>query len=203
MSMKINKPCAEITESSLHSFKAQCWQWNQAPSFGQLVTVDSPTRTLFGMVYQIEMGSMDPVRYPFAYQKTHEELLQEQPQIFEFIKTTITCLTIGYMQKERMFYLIAPEPPAMHAFVNSATPEQSKRFFAHDKYLNLIFGAGQQLTHLDELLLAILKNQAELDLLTTEKITDFMQTFSLLSGNDYRRLKLFLQRAEPLITTRL
>ena len=78
---------SEVIDSSLHGFTAQSWQWDDFPAFGQLVTVQSGTRTLFGIVYQVHTGSMDPVRYPFPYQKTEAELLAEQPQIFEFLKT--------------------------------------------------------------------------------------------------------------------
>ena len=91
----MTKPCAEIIESSLQTFLGQCWQWDIMPQFGSLVIAQNGNRPLFGLVYQIQTGSMDPTRYPFAYQKTHEELRAEQPQIFEFLKTSFSCLCVG------------------------------------------------------------------------------------------------------------
>ena len=192
-------PFAEIIESSLHSWKAQCWQWNQFPSFGSIVTIKSGLRTIFGIVHQIQTGSMDPTRYPFPYQKTEEELMREQPQIFEFLKTTFSCITIGYREKGRIYYLLAPEPPKIHTFVTNATIEEVKQFFVNDTYLHLLFGLSSQIFNLEELLLAMINHQVKLNIFSKDKINSFIETFSLLTANDYRRLKLFLQRTESLL----
>jgi len=197
VTMKNSKHFAEIIESSLQNFIAQSWVWNTYPTFGSLVTIEHVKRTLFGVVYQIKTGSMDPTRYPFPYQKTEQELLREQPQIFEFLKTTFTCQVLGYQEKGKIYYLLAPEPPNIHAFVGHATKEQNQLFLAHDAYLHLLFGA--QLNNLDELLLAMLKNQTALGILGEGKLEHFIESFSLLTGNDYRRLKLFLQRVEKVV----
>ena len=191
--------CAEIIESSLQTFLGQCWQWNTTPQFGSLVTIQEKKRIIFGIVYQIQTGSMDPVRYPFPYQKTHEELLAEQPQIFEFLKTTFSCATLGYQEDERIFNLIVPEPPSIHSFISPAAPLLAKRFFNNQDYLHLLFSQASTIGHIDELLLALLKQQASLGLTKTDHLQDFIHTFSLLTGNDYRRLKLFLARAQALI----
>jgi len=190
------KPFAEVIESSLQGWLAQSWNWNCFPAFGSLVTIETKKRQLFGIVHQIQTGSMDPMRHPFPYQKTEEELLREQPQIFEFLKTTFSCLTLGYLESEKITYLLAPEPPQIHSFVAMTSKELSFRFFSNEQYLHLIFNAVSQLFNLDELLLAMLKQQALLGMLSEEKISLFIDSFSLLTGNDYRRLKLFLQRVE-------
>ncbi len=195
-----NRAFAEVVESSLHGWVAQSWQWDQFPSFGSLVTVQSSQRTMFGIVHQIQTGSMDPLRYPFPYQKTEEELLAEQPQIFEFLKTTFSCLSIGYYEKGKIYYLLSPEPPKIHAFVAPITQEQCQQFFSNSQYLHILFGLSAHIFNLDELLLALLKNLKTKNLLTDAKVTAFVENFSLLTGNDYRRLKLFLQRAQPLIS---
>jgi hypothetical protein len=194
-----NKAFAEVIESSLHGFLAQSWQWDTFPAFGSIVTIETKERILFGIVHEVKTGSMDSVRYPFPYQKTEEELLLEQPQIFEFLKTTFSCLTIGYKQNGKIFYLLAPEPSKIHAFVMPASKTLCSQFFDSDMYLHLLFGMSNQILHLDELLLATLKHQVALGILTKERLTKFVETFSLLTGNDYRRLKLFLQRAAPLV----
>ncbi|MCX5922904.1 MAG: hypothetical protein NTX86_06285 [Candidatus Dependentiae bacterium] len=201
--MKNNNAFAEIIESSLQGWLAQSWQWNQCPQFGSLVTVQTKKRTLFGIVHQVNTGSMEPMRYPFPYQKTEEELLRDQPQIFEFLKTTFSCLAIGYLEKGHIYYLATPEPPQIHSFVQSMDQETMKQFFAKPTYLHLLFGSSNQLFNLDDLLLILLKQQAELNIASANKITTFINTYSLLTGNDYRRLKLFLQRASDIIETPL
>ena len=198
--MKVSKAFAEIIESSLHGFLAQSWEWNQFPTFGSLVLVKTKKRNLFGIVHQIQTGSMDPMRYPFPYKKTEEELMAEQPQIFEFLKTSFSCLTIGYQEKGSMFYLLAPEPPQIHSFVEPMPQDLAKQFLYNEKYLHLLFGLSSQIFNMDELLLALLKHQVELvGEISPEKLNKFIETFSLLTGNDYRRLKLFLQRAEHIV----
>lgn len=197
----MSKPTAfaEIMESSLQIFVAQCWEWDKTPQFGSLVTVEDGKRTVFALVYQIQTGSMDPVRYPFPYKKTHEELLAEQPQIFEFLKTTFSCISLGYSEKGRIYHLMPPEPPKIHSFVSFASMEHYREFMAKNGYLPLIFAFSGPIGNVDELLLAILKNQAlSGGGLKPEKLADFIENYSLLTGNDYRRLKLFLQRAQSL-----
>jgi hypothetical protein len=191
-----NRPFAEVIESSLTGFTAQSWQWNVFPAFGSLLTVETKTRQLFGIVSHIQTGSMDPTRSPFPYQKTEAELLAEQPQIFEFLKTTFYCLIVGYQEKEILYYLLAPQPPQIHTFVTEATSDQSSRFFASDQYLHLLFGAAGQTCSTDDLLLAILSYQAQQGILTTPRLQSILKNFSLLTGNDYRRLKLLAHRIE-------
>lgn len=194
-----NKHFAEVIEGSLHQWIAQTWHWDTFPPFGSLISIKSEKRTLLGIVHQVHTGSLDSQRYPFAYQKTEEELKREQPQIFEFLKTTFTCLAIGYQEQGKNYYLVPPEPPKIHSFVGSITDEEIKLFFTHPHYLHLLFSFASQLTNLDELLLAIVRQLHHQQMLTEEKLCAFTQTFSLLTGNDYRRLKILMQRIEHII----
>jgi hypothetical protein len=186
---------AEVVESSLYGWKAQSWQWSFSPSFGSLVTLQTNARTWFGIVYQSATGSNDPSRHPYAYQKTDAELMAEQPQIFNFLQTTFECVTVGFSEHEKIVYQIAPEPPKIHTFVQYATVEQARAFFASYLYLSVLFQATH-IPNLDELLLAIMWNQQKVGLLSEEKITASVEHLSLLTGNDYRRIKLLLQRLE-------
>ena len=161
--------------------------------------VQTKKRALFGIVTQVHTGSMEPMRYPFPYQKTEEELQRDHPQIFEFLKTTFNCQAVGYQEKGKIYYLAAAEPPQIHTFVHTPDLDAVKLFFSNHRYLHSIFNNASQLFNLDEVLLALLKQQAELNILSSQKINDFITTYNLLTGNDYRRLKLFLQRVQPLL----
>lgn len=199
--MKQEKYFAEVIESSLTGWLAQSWAWDTFPEFGSFVAIEGTKRTIFGIVHQVQTGSMDSVRYPFPYKKTEQELLKEQPQIFEFLKTTFSCITIGYQEKKSISYLVAPEPPKIHAFITYPASELSKNFFASTRYLHLLFTHSAQIFNMDELMLALLKQHIELNIMTKDKLNSFMQTYSLLTGNDYRRIKLFLQRAEHMLNS--
>ena len=92
---KPKEPFAEVIESFLDSYLAQCWQWDDVPDFGSLVFTRRDKNTIFGIVTQIQTGSSDPIHYPFPYKKTEEELMAEQPQIFECLKTTFRVQIVG------------------------------------------------------------------------------------------------------------
>lgn len=198
--MKKDTPFAEVIESSLQGFLCQSWDSDSFPRFGSLVVVESKNRSLLGIVHQIQTGSMEPGRYPFPYQKTHEQLRAEQPQIFQFLKTTFACVLVGYREKGKIFYVIPPEPVSIHSFVQPISIELAKEFFYSDRYLPLLFAQSSSiLIGLDELIIALLRYQQELGILSTEKINTYMASYSLLTGNDYRRMKLLLQRVENFI----
>lgn len=193
---------AEIIESSLSKFKAQTWKWDNFPEYGSLITITNNATKIFAIVYNIETGSIDPTRTPFAYQKTEEELLKEQPHIFEFLTTNFSCLSLGYSENidtSNIIYQIAPKPPKIHSFVSYATKAEVKLFFSNPQFLQLIFNYKNQLGSIDELLLAILKKLTDNDMLNYYQLSNFIETINILTGNDYRLLKLFLQRVQPII----
>lgn len=194
--MNNNQFFAEIIQGSLSEWTGQCWKWDQIPQFGSLVVTSYGSMQIFGIVHTITTGSMDPIRVPMPYQKTEEELLRDQPQIFEFLQTTFTCMTVGYKQEHQIFYHLPEKPPKIHAFIAHASLEQSREFFASDQFLHLLFNASTQGVNLDELLLAMLKQLHGKKILDTTTFNDFIETLSMLYKNDYQRLKIFLKRTD-------
>lgn len=188
-------PFGEIIQSSLQSFMAQSWQWDMFPPFASLIQVASGNRIVYGLVYEVKTGSMDVIRSPFPYKKTEEELLAEQPQIFEFLQTTFSCIPIGYEEKGHMYYVRIPQPPKIHAFTSFAPDEKRKIFLSNPQYLHTIFGAAALIGCPDELILGLLSQQKTL---STASLQALMKQYTLLTGNDYRRIKLFLQRVQDL-----
>jgi len=188
---------AEIVESSLSSYVAQSWQWDVMPEYGTLVHVDNSSEILIGIVTDITTGSSDPTRYPFPYKKTPEELKAEQPQLFEFLRTTFNVTTVGYVQPpSKIVYRLPPRPGKIHSFVSHCPADLSTRFLSNPTFLHLLFAFSNTISNLDELLLAIVSQLSDQRVLSDVMLKDFIDTFSLLSGNDYRRLKLFLSRTQ-------
>lgn len=186
---------AEVIESSLDNFLAQCWKWDIIPDFGSLIEVKCNNQTIFGVVSQIQTGSSDPIRYPYPYQKTEEELKSEQPQIFEFLKTTFKVQVVGFKEEQEklqtLHYQLPSKPSKIHAFIAKSSKEIASNFFSKPDFLYLLFNFENQISNLDELLLAIFKQNEKL---STKKIHQFCEVFSLLTKNDYRRMKMFLKR---------
>ncbi len=189
-----NKPFAEVVKSSLHHFTAQSWHWDTFATYGSLVVVEQGLSQYVGLVSEVQTGSMDPTRYPFPFQKSETELKKEQPQIFEFLRTTFTCLLIGYVHKGNIHYAAIPQPPKMHAFVQPIMDEARDRFLSDSSYLHRIFSVSNLVPNLDDLLLALLAEQKRHKPLSSQSMQSFMQNYWLLTGNDYRRLKLFVQQ---------
>ena len=192
--MNNNQFFAEIIQGNLSEWTGQCWKWDLMPQFGSLVVTTHANLQIFGIVHTITTGSMDPIRAVTAYQKTEEELLRDQPQIFEFLQTTFTCITVGYQEHNKILYHLPEKPPKIHAFVGNPTAMQYQQFFASDQFLHLLFNLSTQGINLDELLLALLKQLHAKKILDKTKFYDFIETFSMLYKHDYQRLKIFLKR---------
>lgn len=188
----------EILESSISTWQAQSWQWNAIPEFGSLVTATSSGRTIFGIIYDISTGPIDPIRQPVAYQRTEEELLKEQPQIFEFLTTSFSCVAIGYKENEQIVYNLPPQPPKMHTFVDYATQQEYEQCFASEQFLYLLFNSTLQL-NLQELLLAIIKHQLNRKTLTKKRLDAFIESFFMLNNNNYLQTRMFLSRLQQLL----
>ncbi|MGE3269848.1 MAG: hypothetical protein AB7P40_13940, partial [Chloroflexota bacterium] len=56
----VGDPIGEIIDTSVAEFSAQSCQLNQAPPFGGFVKVTVPERTVYGVVYAIHTGSLEP-----------------------------------------------------------------------------------------------------------------------------------------------
>lgn len=202
MSNTPNKTCfAEILESNLTTWQAQCWQWDDIPKFGSLVTIKTDSRMLYGIIIDITTGPTDPIRQPVTYQKTEEELQQEQPQIFEFLKTSFQCLNIGYQENNAMFYHIPPQPPKMHSFVYHTTTQQQELCFGSNQFLHMLLASNIPNLNIEELLLTIIKQQATMHLLTKKRLDNFIETFFMINKNNYQQTKLFLTRVCQLLKT--
>lgn len=197
-SSKQKTPFAEVIESNLHSFTAQCWQWDKLPTFGSLVEVTTNNHKVLGCVTQIRTESIDPTRKPRAYQKTEEELLREQPQIFEMLQSIFTVQVIAYQQLNtgQIRYLTPLQPCKIHAFIRKADEETFSTLFSTPDFLHMLFACQNNIDSIDELLLAILHQIESRDLLTKAFFDKFYQSFALLHGNDYKKMKLFFERIE-------
>lgn len=193
-------PFGEIIESSLTQWKGQTWHWDYFPPLGSLVIIHAQEMQLLALIHDSKTGSSDPGREPYAYQKTQQELRQQQPQIFSFLKTTFSCVPMGFIKNDYLWYQIPPIPPTIHSFVEHASTDILVRYFSDIRYLELLWQTSTIQTGVDELFLAIFHQLHAHNALTTTIIEHFMERFSMMSGNDYRRVKLFAYRAQGILT---
>ena len=52
--------------------------------------------TIYGVVFNAYTHSLEPNRLAIAYHRSEQELRDEQPQIFELLKTKFEAVIIGY-----------------------------------------------------------------------------------------------------------
>ena len=196
-----NKTCfAEVLESNITTFTAQSWKWDEIPEFGSLVSATSNGRTIFGIIFDINTGPTDSIRQPVTYQKTQEELLQEQPQIFEFLTTTFSCIAIGYTHQGKILYNLPPQPAKMHTFVQYACDQDYEQCFASEQFLHLLYNANAPI-NIQELLLAIVAHQLARKIMTKKRLNALIESFFMLNKNNYLQTKMFVSRLDQLLQT--
>lgn len=190
---------AEILSSNLTAVQAQCWDWKQPPIFGALVIIETEKESIFGIISDIVIESSDPIRQPIAYKKTHTELLQEQPQIFEFLQTNFQIIIVGYQKNDHVLYHLPSSPPQIHSFVSYPSKEQLKSFFTSTDFLHLLTQQTQESVNFQELLFAIIKQIKEQQLLKLDQMNELLQAITTALRADYVTLKTFINRVENLL----
>lgn len=145
---------AEVIESSTAQFTAQARELNGSPPFGAFVKVGSAP-TSIAMICDIKTGTTEPNRRPVAYGKTEEELREEQPQIFELLRTELTAKIVGYADETGMKQCIPPQPPRLHSFVACCAPDEILQFTGRFDYFRTLLGLGGTLS--DELMIAAIQ----------------------------------------------
>ena len=191
---------AEIIESSVTQATGLCWTWSNLPTLCALVKITQAPYILYGCITNINTGSNDPLRQPFAYQKTEAELLREQPQIFAFLQTTFTIKTLGYRKADaETKYLLPPQPAKLHGFIEYASIAECREFFSGSEFLNLFFMPSEATIDLDELLLALLRHLRETIAIDAAFIQTLCQYRSGMEAADYRGMKRFMQRLQQFL----
>lgn len=203
--MKLDKPgyLGEVVHSTISQWTTQAWQYDSYPEFGSVVCLQSEQIQVFGVVYYIKTGSDDPVRQAFAFQKTAVELAQEQPQIFACLKTTFSAAPLGYLQQNRLIYAMPPKPPQIHSFVRLATPQELANLLVGAGCVHALFSQYTKIDYFEELLLAFLRCLEQNSLVSHALLVQISEQLLLATTNDYRRLKMFMDRAQDIKTNNI
>lgn len=191
-------PFAEIIESSLTKITAQCWDIEIIPTFGQCVEIQGENTVVYALINHIQTGSLDSVRKPSPFKKTIAQLKKEQPHIFEFLITTFTCIPIAYAHQKTVIHALPPEPPRIHAFIVPLSLKEAVMLFGKKHFLTGIFSMQEQISNIDELILACVRLIHQKQQFPVSYYVDLLETYALLVGSDYRRIKLFAQRLEEI-----
>lgn len=183
---------AEVIESSTTEFAAQTRELHGSPPFGAFVKVGSSI-SIVAMIYHISTGSTELNRRPIAYGKTEEELRNEQPQIFELLRTEIKAKVVGYCENSSVRQVLPPQPPRLHSFVYACTAEEIREFTGSFDYFRTLAGIGGTLA--DELLIAAVHQTCQAHNEAARQILVRVgKELARLLRDDYDRLESILRR---------
>lgn len=186
---------AEIIESNTTEVVAQCKELHEAPPFGSFIKVKADP-TIYGLVFNVMTNSIEPNRRVMAYGKTEEELRDEQPQIFELLKTQFHAHLVGYRDQKGITQILPSQPPRIHSFVYICSLEEVREFTRQTDYLRTLFTISR--IPPDELIIATIRNTLEAHLQDSHRyLIQVGKELSRLLRDDYDRLSSILKRIAP------
>jgi hypothetical protein len=170
-----------------------------APSYGALVVIEDGPLVLYSVVSACVTQADSAVYAVRAYQKTEEELRSDQPHVFALLHTIVTGLIVGFTttQDSEMQYRSTAVPARLHAFVRLATDHEWALFAHNTRCLAMLFNQAAQV-NLDELLLAFMCELKRHVSVPEGYLIELLHAYTLWTGNDYRRMRVFAQRLEQL-----
>ena len=195
----------EVISSSVTELVAQCWQVDDAdglphshkPNFGSFLRVECNESQfdVLAVVYNVLTGPQDSVHKPSALGLSRERLKVEQPHIFALLRTEVHAVIVGYIQGDRIFQHLPPQPPEVHDFVYQANDEQVEMLTEEFDFLRLLSTVSE--VPADELLSAAIREAY----FKRKKDYTFLvaagQALSNLLRSDYDRLVCVLRKIRP------
>jgi hypothetical protein len=195
----------EVISSSVTSVVAQCWQkeashglaQTQKPNFGSFIRIDCNESDfdVIAVVYNVITGPQDTVHKPSALGLTRERLKLEQPHIFALLRTEIHAMIIGFIQNDRVYQHLPPQPPEVHDFVFPASIEQIESATEEFDFLRLLKDVTDVPS--DELLSAVIREAYAARNNDYAFLVSAGQALSNLLRSDYDRLVCVLRKIRP------
>ncbi len=183
----------EVIGSSNTEFIAESVLLHDPPPFGSFIKVKS-RETIYAVVFNAYTHSLEPNRLAIAYHRSEQELRDEQPQIFELLKTKFEAVIIGYESEGVIRYHLPPQPPRLHSFVYTCQRMEVRRLTSHFKFFRILMGVEK--APRDELIAGVIR--------TAHAARDGERAFLVqagkelvrLIGDDYDMLSSILQRIQ-------
>lgn len=166
----------------------------KAPPFGSFVRVglEEGEQEIYGLVYHVETKSLDAAHRPVALNLSRQELREQQPQIFELLRTDFSVVITGFREHGQMRQFLPPFPPQVHDFVYACEPSEVVALTERLDFLRTVLSFAQ--APADELVASCLR-QAHA---ARDGDRAFMvragRSLSNLLRNDYARLNAVLER---------
>jgi hypothetical protein len=153
----------EVVEASVEQLMGQCHRLYEAPALGTLVRAGED---VFGVVSAIATSALDASRRVIARGadvETEAEIYAAHPQLEKLLRTDVKVAVTGHREANGVMHQYLPaQPPRIHTFLYTCTPDDVRGFFGVGAaprldFLYLLAGFGGPG---DDVLAASLRNAA-------------------------------------------
>jgi hypothetical protein len=187
-------PIGEIVDTAVAEFTAQAVALNKAPSFGSFVKVTVPERTVYGVVYAIHTGSLEPGGRAVLRGRDgmrDREIFDQNPDLEQLLRTEFSALVLGFAEGAALRTYLPPSPPPLHWSVIECDQAETAALSTRLDYFRTILSASD--APVDALLAANIRfaGTAHLDE-TTFRLRAGRELATLLK-HDYPRLTAILR----------
>jgi HAS barrel domain len=193
----IAEPVGEIIETSTTEFLAQACELGRAPAFGSLVKADCPPAEVFGLVYRVRTGGIDPGSQAVMRGRSglrDDAIYRENPDLRAVLRTEFGVLIVGFCEDGELRQYLPPHPPSLHWSVYECQQPDVVTFSEQLDYFRTVLAVTD--APADELLAANLRQ--------VRRARAFDRDFSLKAGrelarlltHEYDRLSAILRRLE-------
>jgi len=137
-------PVGEIIDTSVAELTAQACELNQSPPFGGFVKVTAPERTVYGVVYAIHTGSIEPGGRPILRGRDgmrDRAIFDQNPDLEQLLRTEFSALVVGYAEGGALRTYLPPSPPPLHWSVVACDEAEVAALTARLDYLRTILSA--------------------------------------------------------------
>ena len=113
----VRAPIGEIIETSTTELLVQACELGQAPAFGSLVRVACPPEDVFGLVYRVRTGGLEPGSQAVMRGRDgvrDEAIYRENPDLRMVLRTDFAALIVGFCQDGQLRQYLPPHPPPLH-----------------------------------------------------------------------------------------
>jgi hypothetical protein len=183
----------EVIGSSNTEFIAESALLHDSPPFGSFIKIQS-RETIYAVVFNAYTHSLEPNRLAIAYHRSEQELRDEQPQIFELLKTKFEAVIIGYESDGVIRHHLPPQPPRLHSFVYACQPIEVRRLTSQFKFFRFLLGVEK--APRDELIAGAIRAANDVRKGERAFLVQAGKELLRLIGDDYEMLASILQRIQ-------
>jgi len=138
-------PIGEVVDTSVAEFTAQACKLEVAPSFGGFVKVTTSERTIYGVVYAIHTGGLEPGSRPVLRGRDgmrDRAIFDQNPDLEQLLRTEFSALIVGHQEGSALRTYLPPSPPPLHWSVMECNQPEIAQLTQRLDYFRTILSAS-------------------------------------------------------------